>query len=209
MHSRTGKSFQLIFAVVLTVVVYGTLSAQPKDRVVEWPTYPMGRIGSAGEGVKLSPVTEALEIVDITVAGRSITVGQPFAADDDWLRSLTFRMRNISGQPIAGARIFFGLPETRTESNSLGFSFEYGKGLSTRIPSREQKVILPSEEFELKFNEAQYERHRKFVSEWSNLPGFSKVRIDVTTVKFEDGSSWGSGCLRSANPGNTCIPRSP
>ena len=118
-------------------------------------------------------------------------------------------MKNISGQPLAGARIFFGLPETKTESNSLGFSFEYGKGLSTGIPSDEQKVITPNEEFELKFNKAQYERHLKFVSEWSKLPGFSKVRIDVTTVKFEDGSTWAAGCLGSANPGNACTPRTP
>jgi hypothetical protein len=209
MRFEKGKSFQLILAAVLIIVVVRTTSAQPKDRVIEWPTYPLGRIGSAAEGIKLSPVTEALEIVDITVVGRSITVGQPFAADDDWLRSLTFRMRNISGQPIAGARIGFDLPETKTEDHSLGFSLEYGRRLSTGILSDEQKVIMPNEEFELKFNDAQYERHRKFVSERSKLPSFSKVRIGVTAVKFDDGSSWGSGCLRSTNPSNSCTPRAP
>ncbi|HAF13560.1 MAG TPA: hypothetical protein DCK99_07640 [Blastocatellia bacterium] len=209
MQFEKGKSFQLIVAAVLIIVVVRTTSAQPKDRVIEWSTYPLGRIGSAAEGIKPSPVTEALEIVDMTVAGRSITVGQPFAADKDWLRSLTFRMRNVSGQPITGARIGFDLPETKTEDHSLGFSLEYGKGLSTGIPSDEQKVIMPNEEFELKFNEAQYERHRKFVAERSTIPSFSKVWIGVTTVKFEDGSSWASGCLRSANPSNSCTPRAP
>jgi hypothetical protein len=209
MQFQKGKSFQLILAFAFIIVLVGTASAQPKDRIIEWPTYPQGRISSAAEEIKLSPVIEALEIVDITVVGRSITVGQPFAADDDWLRSLTFRMKNISGQPITGARIFFSLPETKPETNSLGFSLEYGKGLSTGIPSDEQRVIMPNEEFELKFNEAQYERHRKFVSEWSKLPSFSKVWIGVAGVKFKDGSSWGSGCLRSANPGNACTPRTP
>jgi hypothetical protein len=81
------------------------------------------------------------------------------------------------------------------------FSFEYGMGLSTRIPSDEQRVIMPNEEFELKFNDAQYDR--------SKLLSFSRVSIDRTVVKFDDGSSWSSGCLRSAIQSNSCTPHKP
>jgi len=191
------------------VVFCRIVSAQPKERLVEWPTDPIGRVTVATRGIKVSTVAEALEIVDITVAGRSITVGHPFPAADDWLRSLKFRMRNISGQPIRGARISFDLPETSIENRSLGFSLEYVNGLSTGIPADEQKGIMPDEEFEFQFDDAQYERHRKFVSERTTLASFSKVRITWTAVRFEDGSSWVSGCLRSVKPKNACTPRSP
>jgi hypothetical protein len=184
-------------------------SGQAQDRVVEWPPYPVGRINSAGAGIVLSPVTAALEIVEVRVADRPIAIGQSFIADDDWVRSLTFRMKNISGQPIIGARLGLGLPETKTADNSLGFSLEYGKGLSTGIPSDEQKVIGPDEEFELKFSESQYQRHKKFVSERSKRSSFSKVWVGITTVKFADGSIWSSGCLRGSDPSNSCTPRAP
>jgi hypothetical protein len=196
-----GNLFQLVLAAVLMIVGVGTTLAQQKDRVIEWPTDPLGRIGSAEE-IKQSPVIDALEIVDITVAGRSITVSKPFPANDDWLiRGLIFRMRNVSGKPIAGARIYFLLPETKTVDQGIIFSFEYGRGLSTRTHSDQQKVIMPNEEFELKFNDAQYDR--------SKVLSFSRVLIDRTVVKLDDGSSWSSGCLRSANPSNSCTPRSP
>jgi hypothetical protein len=118
-------------------------------------------------------------------------------------------MKNISGRPIIGAHIGFGLPETNYKGGRLGFSLEYGKGLGTGTPSDEQKVIMPDEEFELKFNEPQYQRHRGFVAERSSLTSFSKVWVGITTVKFEDGSIWSSGCLRASHPSNSCTPRAP
>ena len=42
-----------------------------------------------------------LEIVDIKVAGQSITSGHPFTANDDWLDTFTFRVRNPSGKTIS------------------------------------------------------------------------------------------------------------
>lgn len=205
------KRYALYFATCVISVLMGpmTVVGQAKVRIVEWPIYPLGRINSSAEGNKRSPVTEALEIVDIKVESHSITIGQPFAAAEDWLKTLTFRVKNISGQPIIGVRMGFSLPETRIEKKGLGFSLEYGKGLSTGIPSDEQKVIGANEEFVLRFNDAQYQRHRAFVSERSVLPSFSRVWIGVTSVKFEDGSFWASGCLRGSNPSNSCIPRSP
>jgi hypothetical protein len=205
------KRYALYFATCVISVFMGpvTVVGQAKVRVVEWPTYPLGRIYSSAEGIKRSPVTEALEIVDIKVESHSITIGHPFAADEDWLKTLTLRIKNISGQPIVGARMGFSLAETRIENKGLGFSLEYGKGLSTGIPSDEQRVIGPNEEFEFRFNDAQYRHHRAFVSERTSLPSFSIVWIGVTSVKFDDGSFWTSGCLRGSNPSNSCTPRAP
>jgi hypothetical protein len=143
-----SRFFFLATCIISALIGFMPALVQTKDRLVEWPPYPFGRINSAADGIKLSPATEALEIVDVQVAGHSITIAQAFPADDDWLRSLTFRMKNISAQSIVGARIQFGLPETKVEDNSLGFTLEYGKGLSTGILSDEQKVIMPNEEFE-------------------------------------------------------------
>ncbi len=111
---------------------------------------------------RLADVKEAVEIIDVKVGDVSITLGRPFLAGDDWLRGLCFRMKNVSGRPIIGARLSFGLPETKVRNSSLGFSLEYGRGESTGIASDEQKVVMPNDEFELKFNDRQYQGLRQF-----------------------------------------------
>lgn len=194
------------FTVFVLLILFGLTSVvgQSKNRIIEYPVFPIDQIDSAEKGINPSGLKNVLELVDIKVSGRSITIGQPFSAEEDWLRSLVFRMKNTSERSIVGARISFGLPETKNGDKSFGFSLEYGKGLSTGIPSDEQKIIKPNEEFELKFNDAQYQRHKKFFSERSNLSSFSKILIGVTMAKFEDYSIWGTFCLHSNNPSNSC-----
>jgi len=201
-----AKYFCFHFAIFVVSVLAGFTPAlsQSKDRIIEYPVFPAGQIDSAEKGINPSGLKNVLELVDVKVAGRSITIGQPFSAEEDWLRSLVFRMKNTSERSIIGARIHFGLPETKTEDKIFGFSLEYGKGLSTGIASDEQKIIKPNEEFELKFNDAQYQRHKKFFSERSSLSSFSKILIGVTTAKFEDDLIWATRCLHSSNSSNSC-----
>jgi hypothetical protein len=49
---------------------------------------------------RLLAVPEPLEIVEVVVGGRAVSIGQPFEADEDWLKSLTIKARNISQLPV-------------------------------------------------------------------------------------------------------------
>ncbi len=177
---------------------------QGQNRVVEWSAHPLVKIDASAVEGRLADVEEAVEIIDVKVGDVSITVGDPFLAGDDWLRGLRFRMKNVSGRPIIGARLSFGLPETKVGNNSLGFSLEYGRGESTGITSDQQKVVMPNDEFELKFNDRQYQGLRQFFNESSSLSSFSKITIGNLAVKFDDGSIWIGGCLRASDPSNSC-----
>ena len=66
------------------------------------------------------------------------------------------------------------------------------------------RVVMPDEEFELKFNNRQYQRHTQFLKSRSKLMSFSKVTIGTLVVKFDDESIWVGGCLRASDPGNSC-----
>jgi hypothetical protein len=196
--------FHFAVFVILGLVGFIPALSQTKDKIIEYPVFAPGQLDSAEKGLNPFGLKEVLELTNVTVAGRSIVIGQPFSAQEEWVKNLVFKMKNVSGKSIVGARIHFGLPETKTENNMLGFSFEYGKGLSTGIASDEQKIIKPGEEFELKFNEAQYQRHKKFFSERSSLNNFNKLLIGITTVKFEDDLIWATRCLYSSNQSNSC-----
>jgi hypothetical protein len=200
---------QRLSSALMTVGLVGSAvlvaSAQSSERLLMWPPLSVGRITSAGTGIKLSPVEEAVRITDIRVAGHSITAGEAFDADDDWLRTLTFRLKNVSGQPIMGARIGFGLPETKKDDGMVGFSLEYGQGSGAAWTRPEvQAVVKPDEEFELKFTDAQYQNYLHFFAKHGAPLRLSKVWIGITTIKFEDGTIWGSGCLRGSGARNSC-----
>src|SRR4051812_3109016 len=136
-------------AVCLSVVL-GTccvISAQLKERTIKWPPLHL-RAMEIVAGSSMPSNINALEIVSVKVNGETITIGKPFAASDDWLGKTVFRIKNSSKKSIIGVRVEFALPETNSDKHPLGFSFEYGRGLTTGIPSDEQKIIAPEEEFE-------------------------------------------------------------
>ena len=75
---------------LLTLVLLSTPSvfSQSINRMVQWPETIITAVNSTGSGY--SPELEkidALEIIDIAVGGKSITIGQFFAGDDEWLKN--------------------------------------------------------------------------------------------------------------------------
>jgi hypothetical protein len=201
------KLFASTILVALAVFGGANAAAQRSNRTLIWPPLPVDRITSAGDGIKLSPVNEAVQISDITVAGHSVIPGETFNADDDWLRTLTIRLKNVSGQTIVAARVGFGLPEKKAGDRQVGFSLEYGKMGLGGIVREGQAMVRPEEEFEMKFNGDQYRKYLEFFAKHAGSVNFTKAWIGITTIKFEDGTIWSSGCLRATNPRASCTPR--
>src|SRR4051794_40838479 len=88
--NRMPKSIfqRMLCAAIITLSIPFLVYSQQPDRVVDW------------QPVRLGSQARVLEIVDIKVDGKAIVIGQPFAAGEDWLDTLTFRVRNISGKSI-------------------------------------------------------------------------------------------------------------
>ena len=186
--------------VLIMLLVTPLAMAQTQTRLISWQPHTYGRITKAGEGVRLSSVAEALEIVGFVVEGASVTLGEPFSAGDEWLKSLRVRVRNISGQTISSAQMTFVLPESRTgEGAMIGLTLRYGGTRSNNL-----QPIQSGEEFELSLAEADYERLRERIAERREPAIINRLFITVTSVRFADGTSWGSGCIRATNPKNSC-----
>ena len=92
-----------VFAVLLLSLT--TVFSQNKERILHW-SEPVNIINSPGSGYSaVLPQIEALEIVDITAGGKSLTIGEVFSADDLWLKSLTFRVKNVSDLSFSVAQL--------------------------------------------------------------------------------------------------------
>ncbi|HEV2707881.1 MAG TPA: hypothetical protein VGV59_18320 [Pyrinomonadaceae bacterium] len=175
-------------------------TAQTRTRVISWQPHTYGLITKGSEGVRVSSVAEAVEIAGFKVDGSAVTLGEPFAAGDEWLKGLRVRLRNISGQTISGAQMTFVLPESkRGEEAMIGLTLRYGRAVSNH-----PQPIQPGEEFELSLSGEDYERLKARIDERKDAAIINRLFITITGVRFADGTHWGSGCIRATDPKNSC-----
>lgn len=166
-----------IITLALPFLVYG----QQAERVVDW------------QPVLNKSDARVLEITDIMLDGKSITVGQPFAANEDWLETLTFRLRNVSGKTINILGFGVAFPELNAEGRTPMFSVVYG---DTKTDRRGRKRLLADEEIDLKLPADQLEAMRHTGANLLGTSNLSKLNILPGQVTFEDGSSIGGISLR-------------
>jgi len=167
-----------VIALSMPFLVYG----QQPERLVDW--HP----------VRLGSKERVLEIVDIKVNGKSIQTGQPFAAGEDWLDTLTFRVRNVSGKTITVIGFGVAFPELNVGRGIPMFSVVYGDYTNTDPNAR--KSLLADEEVDLKLPKDQLEGMRSASANTRGTHHLSKLNILPGVVTFEDGSGIGGISLR-------------
>ncbi len=141
---------------------------------------------------------DAAEIEDIAVDGKSITVGQPFAAGDDWLKTFTVRVRDISGQRLVSAQVTLVLPEMGVGSPDIVFC--YGCAAVEK-----EKGFMPGEVVELKMpGGGFYDWVRSRIAGKGSVSRITKTEIHHMYVTPPTGPKWFSGCVKTTNPGNAC-----
>jgi len=195
------KLIRLVSNAVVTLLIVLAASpvlAQTENKVVEWFEAPFGsRPATAAPHIRLFRQIDGVEIESIAVNGKPITVGEPFTADDDWLKNLTVRVRNISDHPLVGMQLTLILPEMKVPPQ-IAFCYpcvvgEKGKNV---MPGEEMTLVMPAGPF--------YEWVRNAVAKERPLSQITKARIYMAEVRLPDGVKWVSGCVKTADPRNTC-----
>lgn len=188
-----------LFAVVL--VSPTTVFSQSTDRILHW-SEPVSIIHTPGSGSSaVLAQIEALEIVDITVGSKSITIGEVFSADDLWLKSLTFRMKNVSNLNFSVAQLNLFLPEIMPGGPLVTLCYGCGDAFG------KVKNIAPGEEVEMKV--VFYNWLTDQINLKSNLSKITKAEIQHLIVTQPDGQKWLSRCVRTASPKNSCPKPAP
>src|SRR6267142_2541367 len=124
---------QMMCAAIITLSPVFLVSGQQQDRVVDW------------QPVLIQSQAKVLELVDLKVEGKSITIGHFFTANEAWLNTLTFRVRNISGKTIEHLGFGVGFPEINANGRTPMFSITYGYE-STKDVASARKLLMPDEE---------------------------------------------------------------
>jgi hypothetical protein len=177
----------MLCATIITLSIPFVISGQQTDKIIDW------------QPVRIMSEARVLEITDIKVDGKSIAIGQAFTANDDWLNTLTFKVRNTSGKVINHFGFGVAFPEINANGQAPMFSLTYNADSSKR-DSRARKPLLPGEEVDLKLPEDQIEIMRRVSMKTSGTSNLNKVNILPGLLTFADGSGMGGISLRRRVP---------
>jgi hypothetical protein len=183
---------------VLACVFFATVSvfSQSKNRTLQWAEIPLSNRNMAGApGTEVLAQVEVLEVKEISVAGKSITIGEPFAADDNWLTNLTFRLKNISNQTFSSIQIDLILPEIMPGGPLVSLCYGCG-GVGMG------RSMMPGDEVEMKVVFQQWVTDQ--IKSKSNPSAITKAQIQHVSVKQPDGKKLFGGCIRTADQKNAC-----
>ena len=177
-------SRRILVAIIITLSCVTLIGAQERERLVDWQQVIPGSDATA------------LEIVDITINGKSVTPGHPFTAGEDWLDTLKFRVRNVSGKTISCFAFGVAFPEIDLNGGSTAMlSIPYNID-SKRNNSDEQKPILADEEVNVKLPPDQLGMLRQVSTQRIGTTHLTRVNILPGLVNFADGSRLGGISLR-------------
>lgn len=145
---------------------------------------------------------EPIAITDIKVNGQSVSLDKKFVADDDWLRSLVFSVKNKSDKLIlyASIRLQFPRPPGSRDIPDI-YDMSYGNGsLQVRRPTSQEVLVgaSPGEVVEIRLSDQQFVGLREFLTATHYPPGIEKVDLSISHTIFADDTMWyaGATCLR-------------
>ena len=181
---------------VCVFVASASVFSQTKNRTLQWAEIPLNNRNMVGApGTEVLAQVEVLEVKDISVAGKSITIGEPFSADDNWLTNLTLRVKNISDQTFSSIQIDLIFPEVMPGGPLVSLCYGCG-GVGMG------QSITPGDEVEMKVVFQQWVTDQ--IKSKSNPSAITKAQIQHVSVKQPDGKKLFSGCIRTSDQKNAC-----
>ena len=194
------KLLHWINIISLCGVVYASSFAFPQTqtKLIEWQEKPMGSNNERrSDGAQVVRVLDQVEIENITV-GKPVVIGEAFAADDDWLKNLVIRVRNISGKQLSSIQVTLVLPQFGPGSPDVVYC--YGCA-----PDEKAKGIANGEAVDLKMPDGGfYDFVKGRAVEKGGISQINKAQIWLMYVTLPDNTRLISGCIKTTDAKSAC-----
>jgi hypothetical protein len=179
------RSPKLISILSIAIVLIGiqVATAQTKKRLIPVPAWSLD---STDEAV-------SLELLEIKIAGKPIALDQAFDADDNWLKNMSLRVKNIGTKPIVAFGIGGGLLHGVAEELPIHASFDYGIAWNwgnNFNPDKEKHhgpVLSVGDTVELSYANVDALTRRVLAKEGEGA--FCKLKFMAPAIQYVDGSS--------------------
>jgi hypothetical protein len=152
-------------------------------------------------GYDFAKVQMPVEIVSIKLNGNEIRPGDKIQGNDEWLRGVSFTLKNISNQPIAYVNI--GI-EFRLPNGFVMYSLSHGTNLCRDDPrtASSPPPLQPGQSVDLVLTKERYESFLYVLAQAGAPSSFEKAPYYVDTVCFDNQSEviWQGGFLKRRHP---------
>jgi len=140
-----------------------------------------------------------VEIVSIKLNDKEIRPGEKIKGNDEWLRGVSFTLKNISAQPIAYVNIGFKFP---LPNGFVVYSLPYGINLSLGDRGSSPPAIQPGQSLDLVLTNESYKSFLYVLAQAGASSSFDTAAYYVDTVCFENQSEviWQGGFLKRRHP---------
>lgn len=195
--SRPRQKRMMLAGLGLLIFV-ASATGQTQQKVLQWSDHPAGSHHERTTAPnQIFKQLEVIEIQSITLGGKSIAIGESFSGDEDWLRDLTFRVKNVSDKDLMGIQITLILPELKKPPQ-----IPYVSGCRH---DKNQPCIRPGDELEIKIPAIKlYDWVKDVVASETELRKITKATIYTVIVSLPGDITWSSGCVKTKDPRQAC-----
>jgi hypothetical protein len=162
--------------------------------------------GQAGQKVieKAFTRNEVVEFTEIKVSQKAVTPGKPFDTEDEWLKEVFLKVKNISGKPIVYLAVNVNFPETRATGSMMSYPVVFGQrpGSKSKFAKQHDPIFLqPGDTLEVPLDQ-HYAKIKPFVEERSPIANIRDLELEIGFVIFADNTAWTAGAFLRQDPNN-------
>lgn len=147
-----------------------------------------------------------VEIVSIKLKGKAIEPGEKIQADDDWLRGLSFTLKNVSDKPISYVEIGLRFPHAADPRDFTTYLLKYGQEDSPRRNAGPQiasvRPIQPGETIAIALSVDKYPFFQHMMSSTGVSSSVEEAAYFIDRIFFSDEPDlmWRGGKLLRRDP---------
>ncbi len=152
---------------------------------------------------KITYPDEPVEITDLIVEREGIEFGKAFSAQQDWLRTLRFNVKNTSDKVIdyVGIRVYIQYPDSKKTSNAFDVKAGFYASANNPVDRNNRAIHLqPGQVVSLNVNEKLYRQFLQMITEANAENESIKISLLIAEVHTEDHSMWLQGGWYAPDP---------
>jgi hypothetical protein len=182
MNCSNRKTITALCVLVVLICIQPA-TAQTKKRLIPFPDWSLDNTDDE----------VSLELVEIKIAGKPIALDKPFDADDNWLKNMTLRVKNIGTKPIVAFGVGGGLlPGIAEElpgyaSFQYGIAWNWGNNFNPDKDKHHGPVLNVGDSVELSYANVSGLTRRVLAKEGEGA--YCKLKFMAPAIQYADGSS--------------------
>ena len=154
--------------------------------------------------IDFTTIEMPVEIVSIKLNGKDVAPGEKVKGDDDWLKGVSFTLKNISDKPIAYIAVALRFEPPNGPARLVVFILSCGVDYSLGVPRSGSSPlpIQPGQTVDLVLTDEHYSNFLHILSLGGMPRSFDVVPYYVDRISFEDDPDiiWQGGYLKRKNP---------